>query len=73
MIPQNQPLVSLKTNYLNGVYLHYVMREDLLRFVATDRHRLAMADVHAPQGAHNIRPAILSRAFVSGFARSQIA
>jgi DNA polymerase-3 subunit beta len=51
--------------YLNGVYLHYVMRENLLRFVATDGHRLAMADIHAPQGAHNIRPAILSRAFVA--------
>jgi len=64
MIPQNQPLVSLKTNYLNGVYLHYAVRDDVLRFVATDGHRLAIADIPAPQGAINIRPAILSRAFV---------
>src|ERR1700674_1590897 len=50
--------------YLNGVYLHYALRDDVLRFVATDGHRLAMADIPAPQGAINIRPAILSRAFV---------
>jgi DNA polymerase-3 subunit beta len=56
--------------YLNGVYLHYVMREQLLRFVATDGHRLAMVDIPAPHGAHNIRPAILSRAFVTDAIKS---
>src|ERR1700693_1995078 len=51
--------------YLNGVYLHYVMRDDVLRFVATDGHRLAMADIPAPQGSINIRPVILSRGFIA--------
>jgi DNA polymerase-3 subunit beta len=51
--------------YLNGVYLQYALRDDVLRFVATDGHRLAMADIPAPQGAINVRPAILSRAFVT--------
>jgi DNA polymerase III subunit beta len=50
--------------YLNGVYLHYALRDDVLRFVATDGHRLSMADIPAPQGAINLRPAILSGAFV---------
>ena len=51
--------------YLNGVYLHYALREDVLRFVATDGHRLAMADIPAPQGSINIRPVILSRGFIA--------
>jgi DNA polymerase III subunit beta len=50
--------------YLNGVYLHYALREDVLRFVATDGHRLSMADIPAPQGSINIRPVILSRGFI---------
>jgi DNA polymerase-3 subunit beta len=50
--------------YLNGVYLHHVARENVLRFVATDGHRLALADVPAPEDADSLRPAILSRAFV---------
>jgi DNA polymerase-3 subunit beta len=50
--------------YLNGVYLHFALRDDVLRFVATDGHRLATADIPAPQGAINIRPVILSRTFV---------
>ncbi len=51
--------------YLNGVYLHHVTRDNVLRFVATDGHRLAMADIRAPESVHNIRPVILSRAFVT--------
>jgi DNA polymerase-3 subunit beta len=30
--------------YLNGVYVHYVARDNAVRFVATDGHRLAAAD-----------------------------
>jgi DNA polymerase III subunit beta len=51
--------------YLNGVYLHHVQRDGTLPFVATDGHRLATADIRAPEGAHNIGPAILSREFVT--------
>jgi DNA polymerase III subunit beta len=51
--------------YLNGVYLHHVTRENVVRFAATDGHRLTTADIHAPEGAHNVRPVILSRAFVA--------
>jgi DNA polymerase-3 subunit beta len=51
--------------YLNGVYLYHVLREDVLRFVATDGHRLAMADIPAPQGVINLRPVVLSRTFVA--------
>jgi DNA polymerase-3 subunit beta len=50
--------------YLNGVYLHHVARDNVLRFVATDGHRLALADVPAPRGADSLRPAILARDFV---------
>jgi DNA polymerase III subunit beta len=50
--------------YLNGVYVHHVPRENALRFCATDGHRLALADVPAPEGAETVRPAILSREFV---------
>jgi DNA polymerase-3 subunit beta len=50
--------------YLNGVYVHHVARENVLRFVATDGHRMALADVPAAQGADSVRPAILSREFV---------
>ena len=56
--------------YLCGVYLHYVTRDNLLRFVATDGHRLAVADIPAPQGTHNIRAVILSRAFVTDAIRA---
>jgi DNA polymerase-3 subunit beta len=51
--------------YLNGVYLHHVMRDGVLRFVATDGHRIATADIRAAEGAHNIPPMILSRSFVT--------
>jgi DNA polymerase-3 subunit beta len=51
--------------YLNGVYVHHVARNNVLRFVATDGHRLAQMDVPAPEGADTLRPAILSREFVA--------
>jgi DNA polymerase-3 subunit beta len=41
------------------------MPDGVLRFVATDGHVLATADVRAPHSAHNIRPVILSRTFVA--------
>jgi DNA polymerase-3 subunit beta len=51
--------------YLNGVYMHYVASDRALRLVATDGHRLATADIRAAEGAETIRPAILSREFVT--------
>jgi DNA polymerase-3 subunit beta len=51
--------------YLDGVYLHHVARVGALRFVATDGHRLATADIGTAEGAETIRPVILSRAFVT--------
>ena len=50
--------------YLDGVYLHHVARVGALRFVATDGHRLATADIGTAEGAETIRPVILSRPFV---------
>ena len=50
--------------YLNGVYMHHVARDNVLRFVATDGHRLAAADIRAPEGADKMSPVILARAFV---------
>jgi len=45
--------------YLNGVYMHHVGRDRALRFVATDGHHLAMADIRTPDGAETMRPVIL--------------
>jgi DNA polymerase-3 subunit beta len=50
--------------YLDGVYLHHVAKVGALRFVATDGHRLATADIGTTEGAETIRPVILSRPFV---------
>jgi DNA polymerase-3 subunit beta len=50
--------------YLDGVYLHHVPGVGALRFVATDGHRLATADIGTPEGGETIRPVILSRPFV---------
>jgi len=50
--------------YLDGVYLHHVAKVGALRFVATDGHRLATADIGVAEGAETIRPVILSRPFV---------
>ena len=51
--------------YLNGVHLHHAARENALRFVAIDGHRLAIVELPAPRGAHDICPTILSQAFVA--------
>ena len=45
--------------------MHHVARVGALRFVATDGHRLARADIGTAEGAETIRPVILSRAFVT--------
>jgi DNA polymerase-3 subunit beta len=39
--------------YLNGLYLHTVVEngQAMLRCVATDGHRLALAETPAPEGA----------------------
>ncbi len=49
--------------YLNGIYLHTVEKDGrmLLRAVATDGHRLACAEVDAPQGAAGMPGVIVPR------------
>lgn len=53
--------------YLNGIYLHAVQEGDghLLRAVATDGHRLALADVACPQGAEELSGVIIPRKTVA--------
>ena len=49
--------------YLNGVYLHTADGDKgkVLRAVATDGHRLALADCEAPAGAENLDGVIVPR------------
>ena len=48
--------------YLNGIYLHVPdIKNDKLRAVATDGHRLAQAEVPIPKGAENMPGVILPR------------
>lgn len=50
--------------YLNGIYLHAATGEDgraVLRTVATDGHRLALAEVPAPEGAEKLAGVIIPR------------
>jgi DNA polymerase-3 subunit beta len=49
--------------YLNGLYLHTVMEggEARLRAVATDGHRLALAEMPAPEGAAGLPGVIVPR------------
>ncbi len=49
--------------YLTGIYLHTVVEEGrtLLRAVATDGHRLALADMVAPEGAAGLPGVIVPR------------
>ncbi|MCA3595300.1 MAG: DNA polymerase III subunit beta [Methylobacterium sp.] len=49
--------------YLNGIYLHVI--DGKLRAVATDGHRLALADVAAPAGASGMPGVIVPRKTVS--------
>jgi DNA polymerase-3 subunit beta len=53
--------------YLNGIYLHAVEIDGAarLRAVATDGHRLALADVPAPQGAAGMPGVIVPRKTVA--------
>ena len=49
--------------YLTGIYLHTVVQEGrpLLRAVATDGHRLALAEMPAPEGASGAAGVIVPR------------
>ena len=49
--------------YLNGLYLHTVVEngQTLLRAVATDGHRLALAEMPAPEGAVGLPGVIVPR------------
>jgi DNA polymerase-3 subunit beta len=49
--------------YLTGIYLHTVVQEgrSLLRAVATDGHRLALAEMPAPEGAAGAAGVIVPR------------
>ena len=49
--------------YLTGIYLHTVVSEEraLLRAVATDGHRLALAEMPAPEGAAGAAGVIVPR------------
>jgi DNA polymerase-3 subunit beta len=49
--------------YLNGIFLHTVAKDDIavLRAVATDGHRLALADCPAPEGAQGMPGVIVPR------------
>jgi DNA polymerase-3 subunit beta len=49
--------------YLTGIYLHTLVEDgrEILRAVATDGHRLAMADMPAPEGAAGNPGVILPR------------
>ena len=53
--------------YLNGVYLHVADSEadKVLRVVATDGHRLALADCPAPEGAGGLSGVIVPRKAIS--------
>ncbi len=49
--------------YLNGIYLHAADGDNgrVLRSVATDGHRLALAEIPAPKGAENLDGVIVPR------------
>lgn len=50
--------------YLNGVYLHATKDDDgkpVLRAVATDGHRLALAEAKAPEGSDSLEGVIVPR------------
>jgi DNA polymerase III subunit beta len=55
--------------YLNGIYLHDVDREGVLRAVATDGHRLAQAQVTRPEGASKMPGVIVPRKTVAEIAK----
>jgi DNA polymerase-3 subunit beta len=53
--------------YLNGIYLHHAKGADgaVLRAVATDGHRLALADTKAPKGSNTLKGVIVPRKAVA--------
>jgi DNA polymerase-3 subunit beta len=53
--------------YLNGIYLHHAKGSDgnVLRAVATDGHRLALAETKAPKGAAGLKGIIVPRKCVA--------
>ncbi len=54
--------------YLNGVYLHAAKSDDgktVLRTVATDGHRLALAEIKAPKGSEKLQGVIIPRKAVN--------
>ena len=54
--------------YLNGVYLHTADTDNggkALRTVATDGHRLALAEIDAPKGAESVEGVIVPRKAVA--------
>ena len=51
--------------YLNGIYWHIVGGENVLRAVATDAHRLAYAQIGAPEGTKDMPGVIISRKTVN--------
>jgi len=53
--------------YLNGIYIHAY--EGALRAVATDGHRLALAELDLPQGAENLPGVIIPRKTVAEIRR----
>jgi DNA polymerase III subunit beta len=55
--------------YLNGIYLHDVAKDNVLRAVATDGHRLAQAQVARPEGAEKMPGVIVPRKTVSEIAK----
>ena len=56
--------------YLNGIFFHTVESDgDKLRGVATDGHRLALADVEAPKGAKGMPGVIVPRKTINELKR----
>ncbi len=53
--------------YLNGIYLHHAKGAEgpVLRAVATDGHRLALAETNAPKGAAALKGVIVPRKAVA--------
>lgn len=47
--------------YLNGIYWHRPAKSDVLRMVTTDGHRLALADIPAPEGTVDMPGVIVPR------------
>ena len=57
--------------YLNGIYLHHAKgtKGNVLRAVATDGHRLALAETEAPKGASALKGVIVPRKAVGEIRR----